>query len=175
MRRALLLCLPFLCASAHGQIYKYTDANGNTVYSEQPPPPGRSAQPLHLPPLNSVQMPKGAPPPTPAPQAPAVDPAPPAAAYSVLELADVPADGAIRANNGTFDVGVRIQPRLAAGHLLQLVLDGVAYGTPGNVPRLQLVNVDRGQHSLAVQVLAGADVLQSSVPLTIYVLRASAP
>ncbi|WP_040260134.1 DUF4124 domain-containing protein [Pseudomonas massiliensis] len=174
MRRALLLCLPLACASAHGQIYKYTDANGNTVYSEQPPPPGRASQPLNLPPLNSVPMPKGAPPPAPATQAPAIDPAPPAA-YSVLELTDVPADGAIRANNGTFDVGVSIQPRLAAGHLLQLVLDGVAYGTPGNVPRLQLVNVDRGQHSLAVQVLAGAEVLQSSIPRTIHVLRVSAP
>lgn len=177
MRRAIPLLLPLLCAPAFGQIYKYTDANGNTVYSEQAPV-GRPSQTMQLPPLNSVEMPKGK---APAPQAPAAQPATPQApaapqnAYAALSLTDIPADGAIRANNGTFDVGVNIQPRLAPGHLLQLVVDGVAYGTPANVPRLQLVNMDRGQHSLAVQVLDGAQVVQVSAPVTIFVLRVSAP
>lgn len=171
MRRAPVLSLALLCVPAFGQIYKYTDANGNTVYSEQAPT-GRPSQKMDLPPLNSVQMPKAKPAeasPDPAP------PPPPAIAYSVLELTGIAPDGAIRANNGTFDVGVNIQPRLAQGQLLQLVLDDVPYGTPSNVPRLQLVNVDRGEHRLAVQVLAGAQVVQASAPATIFVLRVSAP
>jgi hypothetical protein len=171
MRRFFALLLPFACVPAFGQIYKYTDANGNTVYSEHAPA-GRPAQEMKLPPLNSVTMPKAS---TPAPAPAPVPPPPSAAAYATLALTGIPADGAIRANNGTFDVGVTIAPRLAGGHLLQLVLDGVAYGTPSNVPRLQLVNVDRGQHSLAVQVLNGPDVVQASPTTTIYVLRVSAP
>lgn len=170
MRHVFCLSFILLGAPAFGQIYKYTDANGNTVYSEQPPA-GRPSQKMDLPPLNSVQIPKAkssAPAPAPPPE-----PAP-AAAYAVLELTGIPADGAIRANNGTFDVAVNIQPRLASGQLLQLVLDDVAYGTPSNVPLLQLVNVDRGQHRLAVQVLDGAQVVQASQPVTISVLRVSA-
>jgi hypothetical protein len=174
MRRALVFVVSLFCLPAFGQIYKYTDANGNTVYSEHPPA-GKPAQQMQLPPLNSVQMPKGKAPPS-APEQPAPPPAVATpSAYATLELTDLPADGAIRANNGTFEVGVNIQPRLAGGRLLQLVLDGVAYGTPSNVPRLQLVNIDRGEHSLAVQVLEGADVVQTSASRTIYVLRVSAP
>jgi hypothetical protein len=171
MRRALLLLIAFSCAPAYAQIYKYTDTNGNTVYAEQPPA-GRPSQVMELPPLNSVQMPKAKP--APAPAEPAPTPVP-TAAYRLLELTGIPQDGAIRANNGTFDVGVNIQPRLAPGQLFQLVLDEVAYGTPSNVPRLQLVNVDRGQHRLAVQVLDGANVVQASSPVTISVLRVSVP
>ncbi|WP_263261691.1 DUF4124 domain-containing protein [Pseudomonas sp. RIT-PI-S] len=173
MRRAIVLLLPLFCAPAWGEIYKYTDANGNTVYSEHAPA-GQPSQTVKLPPLNSVEMPKGkAPEPTPQP---APQPPPTAVtAYAALGLTGIPPDGAIRANNGTFDVGVNIQPRLVEGQLLQLLLDGVAYGTPGNVPRLQLVNVDRGQHSLAVQVLDGPRVVQASPPVTIYVMRVSAP
>jgi hypothetical protein len=171
MRRALLLLIAFACAPAYAQIYKYTDANGNTVYAEQPPA-GRPSQVMELPPLNSVQMPKAKP--APAPAEPAPTPVP-TAAYRLLELTGIPQDGAIRANNGTFDVGVNIQPRLGPGQLFQLVLDDVAYGTPSNVPRLQLVNVDRGQHRLAVQVLDGANVVQASSPVTISVLRVSVP
>lgn len=173
MRRALVFVLSLLCLPAFGQIYKYTDANGNTVYSEHPPA-GKPAQEMQLPPLNSVQMPKGkTSTPAPAQSAPPAPAAPPSA-YAMLELTDIPADGAIRANDGTFDVGVNIQPRLAGGNLLQLVLDGVAYGTPSNVPRLQLVNLDRGEHSLSVQVLEGANVVQASPSRTIYVLRVNA-
>lgn len=170
MRHALLLLVPLLCAPAFGEIYKSTDANGNTVYSEHAPA-GRPSEKMNLPPLNSVQIPKAKPTEAPAPAAP---PSAPVAAYTLLELTGIPADGAIRANDGTFDVGVSIQPRLAGGQLLQLVLDGVAYGTPSNVPRLQLVNVDRGQHRLVVQVLDGANVVQVSEPVTISVLRVNA-
>lgn len=173
MRRALVLVVPLLCAPAFGEIYKYTDANGNTVYSEHAPA-GRPSKPMDLPPLNSLQMPKAKPNVRASEPVPSPTPAAPSAAYALLELAGIPTNGAIRANNGTFDVGVNIQPRLEPGQLLQLVLDDVAYGTPSNVPRLQLVNVDRGQHRLAVQVLQGAQVVQMSEPVVISVLRVNA-
>ncbi|NWB48217.1 DUF4124 domain-containing protein [Pseudomonas gingeri] len=173
MGRSLLLLLMAVALPAAAQIYKYTDASGNTAYSNQPPD-GTPAQTVELPPLNSVgqQQSYTLPLPTPATPAPATSAATPAnagVAYSTLELTDIPTQEALRANNGTFTVSVKMEPRLQRQHLLRLVLDGAPYGQPSNVPRLQLVNIDRGDHTLGVQVLAGEQVVQQSalVPFTV--------
>ncbi len=173
MGRSLLLLLMAVALPATAQIYKYTDANGNTAYSSQPPDATATAvQTMELPPLNSVGLQQ---PVAPAAHTPATPPTSTAAsantgaAYSTLELTDIPTQEALRANNGTFTVGVKMEPRLQRQHLLRLVLDGVPYGQPSNVPRLQLVNIDRGEHTLGVQVLAGEQVVQQSpiVPFTL--------
>ncbi|WP_434579504.1 DUF4124 domain-containing protein [Pseudomonas sp. Z5-35] len=170
MRPILSLLLLLLALPAMAQIYKYTDADGNTAYSNQPPD-GVPAQAVELPPLNSVE-----------PQAPASMDAPaapannePRNAYEVLELTDIPTEEALRANNGTFTVGVRTQPRLRSPHLFRLLLDGQPYGQPSNVPRLQLVNIDRGEHSLAVQVVDGKTLVQQSETVTFTVQRVHVP
>jgi hypothetical protein len=163
--RLLTACL--LCAlalPAVAQIYKYTDANGNTVFTNQPPE-GQAAETVELPPTNTVQaQPVESAAPTDAPAASAQP-------YGVLALTDLPSEEALRANNGTFSVGVQIDPRLQPGHSLRLLLDGQPYGQPSNVPRLQLVNVDRGEHSLAVEVLSGGQSLQRSASVTFTVQR----
>ena len=161
-----LLTLP-----AVGQIYKYTDAEGNTAYSNQPPQ-GVPAQTVELPPLNSIERQPAASPDTP--------PAPaqrnePRNAYEMLELTDIPSEEALRANNGTFTVGVRTQPRLQSPHLFRLLVDGQPYGQPTNVPRLQVVNIDRGEHSLAVQVIDGDNLVQQSDTVTFTVQRVHQP
>lgn len=166
--RPLLVCLLLaLALPASAQIYKYTDANGNTVFTNQPPD-GTAAESVELPPTNTVEM-----------QTPSLPPAAPAseqksqALYSVLRLTGIPDDEAMRANNGTFSVGVDIQPRLQSGHRLRLILDGQPYGQASNVPRLQLSNIDRGEHSLAVAVVAGDTIIQQSMTETFTVQRIS--
>ncbi|QXI28893.1 DUF4124 domain-containing protein [Pseudomonas vanderleydeniana] len=174
-RPLLYLLLACFALPASAQIYKYTDANGNTAYSSQPPD-GLPAQTVELPPLNSVETQK---PGTPTPARPVAAQATgtqeAVAPYSALELTDIPTDEALRANNGTFTVGVKIEPRLQRQHLLRLVLDGAPYGQSSNVPRLQLVNVDRGDHTLAVQVLDGEKVVQQSPAVTFTVQRVHKP
>lgn len=160
----LLIALP-----AAAQIYKYTDASGNTAYSNQPPD-GVKAQPVELPPLNSIE--RQAPP---APAAEASNREQPRDAYEVLELTGLPTDEALRANNGTFTVSVMIKPRLQAPHLLRLLLDDQPYGQSSNVPILQLVNIDRGEHRLAVQVIDGENVAQQSPTVTFTVQRVHKP
>ncbi|WP_095137970.1 DUF4124 domain-containing protein [Pseudomonas sp. Irchel s3a10] len=170
MGRTFLYILLLLALPAAAQIYKYTDANGNTVYSDHSPD-GVQAQPVELPPLNRVE-----------PQAPSA-PAPsstdtrPAArsVYEVLELTGLPDEEALRANNGTFTVNVLIKPRLQAPHQLRLVLDDAPYGQPSNVPILQLVNVDRGEHRLAVQVIDGEAIIQQSPAVVFTVQRVHKP
>jgi hypothetical protein len=164
--RPLLICLLLsLALPASAQIYKYTDANGNTVFTDQPPE-GQATQSVELRETNSVPMPAPSPP---APTAPAA--ADIAAPYSVLQLTGIPNDEAMRANNGTFSVGVDIQPRLAVSHRLRLLLDGKPYGQPSNVPRLQVSNIDRGEHSIAVEVLSGEQSIQQSATATFTVQR----
>ncbi|MCO6059751.1 DUF4124 domain-containing protein [Pseudomonas sp. MOB-449] len=164
MRPLLAGLLLVLALPAAAQIYKYTDANGNTVFTNQPPD-GAASEKIELPPTNAVQaQPPSAP-------ASAADDAAQPATYQLLELTDIPDDESLRANNGTFSVGVKLEPRLQPGHQLRLRLDGQPYGTPSNVPRLQLTNIDRGEHSLAVDVLAGTRVVQSSAAISFTIQR----
>ncbi|WP_150656769.1 DUF4124 domain-containing protein [Pseudomonas fluorescens] len=169
MGRGFLLMLLLIALPAAAQIYKYTDADGNTAYSNQPPD-GVKAQPVELPPLNSVEPP--------APSAPPVEATSreqPRSAYEVLELTNLPTTEALRANNGTFTVNVLIKPRLQGPHLFRLLLDDQPYGQPSNVPILQLVNIDRGTHSLAVQVIDGENIVQQSPTVTFTVQRVHKP
>lgn len=169
MDRCALFILLLIALPASAQIYKYNDASGNTVYSDHAPD-GVQPQPMELPPLNSVQPQ--------APRAPSSDttsPAPARNAYEVLELTGLPTEEALRANNGTFTVNVLIKPRLQAPHQLRLVLDDEPYGQPSNVPILQLVNVDRGEHRLAVQVIDGEAIIQQSPPVVFTVQRVHKP
>jgi hypothetical protein len=89
----------------------------------------------------------------------------------VLALTDLPNDEALRANNGTFFVGVAIEPRLQPGHQLQLVIDGTPYGQPTNVPRIQVTELDRGEHSLAVRVVQNQQPVQQSQTVILTVQR----
>lgn len=167
MRQSLALVLMLLALPAVAQIYKYTDANGNTAYSNQPPD-GTQAEAVNLPPLNSVDT--AAPAPSP-PRAAPTQRQQAAATYQVLELTDLPDGEALRANNGSFTVGVALQPRLQPGHMLQLMIDGKPYGQPSNIPRFQVLEQDRGEHSLSVQVLQGTEVVQQSQTVNLTVQR----
>lgn len=169
MGRGFLFLLLVIALPAAAQIYKYTDANGNTVYSDHSPD-GVQAQTVDLPPLNSVE-PQA--PSTPTPNTDSNQP--PRNVYEVLELGGLPTEEALRANNGTFTVNVQIKPRLQPPHQLRLVLDDQPYGQPSNVPILQLVNVDRGEHRLAVQVLNGEAIIQQSPAVVFTVQRVHKP
>ncbi|AHG38967.1 hypothetical protein N018_01380 [Pseudomonas syringae CC1557] len=174
MRQSLICLLLLISLPAMAQIYKYTDANGNTAFSNQPPN-GTRTEVVELPPLNSIE--------TQSPSRPAANSAPqsppasapaqtqPQTAYEVLALQDLPTDEALRANNGTFIIGVKIQPRLQENHRLQLLLDGNLYGQPSNLPRFQVVNIDRGEHSFAVVVKDGERIIQQSETITLNVQR----
>ena len=169
MGRTFLYILLLITLPAAAQIYKYTDASGNTVYSDHAPD-GVKAQSVELPPLNSVQPQAPS-----APSSDAASRAPARNAYEVLELTGLPTEEALRANNGTFTVNVLIKPRLQPPHQLRLLLDDVPYGQPSNVPILQLVNIDRGEHRLAVQVINGEAIIQQSPAVVFTVQRVHKP
>lgn len=166
MRMLFALFVGLLALPAGAEIYRYTDANGNTVFTNQPPD-GVNSQEVKLPPANTVQSP-------PADAYPTSDSENPSrqATYGQLAITNLPDAEAIRANNGSFTVDIAIDPQLAPGHQLQLLLDGQPYGSPGTSTRFQVLNADRGEHSLAVAVLdARGAVLQQSDALAFTVQR----
>lgn len=164
MRSALPGLLLLLALPAGAEIYKYLDANGNPVFSSQPPE-GVAAERVELP-APSIVAPQ-----PPSPQEAAKPKDQPEIRYTRLELTGIPDGESLRANNGSFSVDVAIEPRLRPGHSLRLLLDGQPYGQPARTTRLELVNVDRGEHSLEVEVLAGEHSLQKSVPILFTVQR----
>lgn len=153
-------------SSAQAAVYRYVDAEGNTVFTDQPPLDVEASEYRPVQPNSSV---------APAPARPtgeretrSVTPAQP---YQVLELSGIPDEEALRANNGTFSLQVYSQPAVRPTHRLQLLVDGQPYGSPTAGTQIQVQNLERGTHLLAVQVLAGNRVLQTSSEQSIHIQR----
>ena len=168
MRLIFATVLLIAALPAAAQIFQYTDAKGNRVFTDQPPL-GVDASSVELAPTNSLPPP---------PKNTAAtdtttdkDNAELTTPYSVLQLVGLPDEEALRANNGTFSIQVEITPKLAKQHSLQLLIDGQAYGPASTSTSLQVDNLERGEHRLAVQVLANDHVVQSSAEQTITVQR----
>lgn len=169
-----LLLASLACASQAAEVYQYIDEHGNRVFTDKPPL-HVDAEEVHLPEVNRTQMP--APAARPAGQQEAADDAPAAPPYRQLALTGLPEDGTFRANSGDIQVQVQVQPRLMLQHRLQLLVDGQPHGQPVRSILLRASNLDRGEHSLAVQVLSGERVLQQSAtyPITIQRTHVNAP
>jgi len=167
MRLIVTCLLAALALPASAEIYKYTDANGNTVFTNQPPQ-GTNAQEVSLPPVNTVQSP-----PPPAMPDNNQSGAPEEQVYSVVEITNVPTEDALRSNNGNFTVGVRLEPSLRIGDSIQLVLDGQPYGGLTNSLQFPLNNIERGDHTLGAQVFSGDRLIQQSPTISFTVQRTS--
>lgn len=166
MRQIMMILLLGLSVTAHAQIYKYTDASGKVVFSNQPPSHGQ-VETVELPPTNTIETISPEQKADATREALSPDNAP---AYSTLKL-DLSEQQAIRANSGDFTVNVISQPPLLPGHQLQAIVDGQPHGVPVMEAQLQFNNLDRGEHSLSVQVLSGDQLVQSSDPVSITVQR----
>ena len=151
---ALLLCLA--CAAQAG-VYTYIDAEGNRVYTDQPPS-GRKAQRVELAPGNSVAPPgiRYRPPAAP------LEVKPPA--YQLLRILFPEPDATLRANSGDVIVTVTSEPALLPGHRYRLLLDGKPAGAPGRSPVFPLKNLDRGTHQVAVEIIDGDGMTVESTP-----------
>lgn len=170
----LFCLLTLLAGPAAAQIYSWTDAEGNRVYSDQPRP---GASTVELKPTNVVQPP----PVTDAPRAERDDPSSsePGNAYQQLAITNPTHDSAIRSNEGELTLTIVTDPPLSGSHLLKVALDGVVSqaglpGTGGGMHQLTVHNVDRGTHEVAAVVVdARGEEIQRSTPITVHVQRTS--
>lgn len=57
MNRLLASLLLVTSLPVMAQVYTYTDAQGNPVFTNQPPPEGANAQTVNVPPVNGAEVP----------------------------------------------------------------------------------------------------------------------
>ena len=164
---AALLCGALLATPALAQIYKTTDADGNVVFTDQPPAGNASSESVELSPTNTTP-----PPPTIAPREAAPAPREIKTTPITVSISSPANETTIPMGGGIFDVVAAPSPGLSSGQTLQLLMDGAPQGPPQASNIWKLENVFRGPHDLVVQLLASSgQVLASSEPVRVYVLR----
>jgi hypothetical protein len=151
MKAAAILGALLLAASiaAHAaKIYKWTDAQGNVIYSDTPLP-GAIEMDIPTEPAGIVPVP---PQDRTAPKEPAAQPA---AAYDALTVVS-PADRQILENTGGWvNVSLTIAPALRAadGHAIRLRLDGRTLDARYPGGEIAISQVPPGQHTLEAEVV----------------------
>ncbi|WP_263147033.1 DUF4124 domain-containing protein [Pseudomonas sp. RIT-PI-AD] len=161
--RTLLFCLLCLCLPASAEVYTYVDKDGNRVFTDRPST--GNAKRLQMAPSNA--MPATAPyaPPVPAPILPP--------AYSLLRIIVPEPDATLTDGAGDLIVTATSEPGLLPGHSYRLQLDGKPAGS-GRSPVFPLSNLDRGTHTLAVEILdAEGRILERTPSQPVHVKRMS--
>lgn len=159
-----LLAITILALSFSGMtqaaIYKTTDAQGNTVYTDAP---SKNAQVIDLPPLSIV------PSLTPDQIAQATAKNTPSAAPTNYQLTfgQPIADEVVRKPEPIM-VSVAIRPNLANGDNLTLLLDGVVIAN-GNSAVVSTESLERGAHNVSARITNALGKIVSEASTTVYV------
>ncbi len=171
MSRLLVLLLLLVPLTSPGQtVYRTTDANGNVIFTDSPPPDGTAADRIEIGRTNTVQATQPAPP---APEPEAATPEAAAQEY-VVTITAPPNETSIPMGPGNFSVSVSVSPQLATYDGLQLFMDGTPWGSAQRDTLWDLTNVFRGRHDITVGVVgAKGETLAISQPVRVFVHRPS--
>jgi len=161
MKRLLILLL--LAGSAHAEVYKSINAEGEVVYSDTPT---QGAEAVKLP-----ALPTYTPPPV-TPSTSSAEEVVEKAAYEDFVFVKPEDEATVRNNQGIINAELKLTPVLRRVHRIQFYLDGEAYGEPGKSTRTTMSNVDRGEHSLTASVLdTDGETLISADPVIVHLHR----
>lgn len=168
IRAGLLLILALIALPARAEVFTYIDAQGNRVYTDQP---HANAQRVPIATSNRMAAPAN----TAAPIATAKKSAEaPPFHYDMLRILIPEPDATLRSSAGELIVSVTSEPRLQSGHRYRLLLDGKATGEPGVSPVFALSNIDRGSHSLSIEILdAAGQTVERTANQPFHMLRIS--
>ncbi|MCC2638027.1 MAG: Penicillin-Binding Protein C-terminus Family [Moraxellaceae bacterium] len=163
----LALLLPTVPASA--DIYKYYDGDGNLVLSDAVPKENteqvervRTKSVMTIP---ALAPDKGRP--LPPKVAPVAKPA--QGQYAIVIQNPVAGETYLRTSDPV-PVAVSVSPGLAAGHRLEMRLDGQG---SGELTRIVPDQLDRGNHTLSVQVVDAAGRVLTSAEVAFHVQQRS--
>jgi len=165
---ALLPCL-LISLSAHSEMYKWVDKDGNTHYSDIQP--FKNASEHISPDINTTPAVN-----VPEPQITEEDSNTKDTVYKIFKVASPADDATIRDNQGNFSIGLEIQPALntSQGHYINVLLDNkVTHNKLSNLSA-QFNNIDRGTHQISaiIKNKQGKTIL-SSKSVTIHLHRKS--
>lgn len=143
-----LLIACFIALPASAQVFTYVDPQGNRVFTDQP----KSGNATRVPLVKSNRM--AASPTSAAPSSAEDSPEVKAPFhYDLVRILVPEPDTTIRSNAGEIIVSVTSEPGLQRGHRYRLLLDGQPTAEPGLSPVFPLSNIDRGNHTLSVEIL----------------------
>ena len=168
IRAVLMAALALTTLHATAEVFTYIDAQGNRVYTDQP-----RGNAKRVPLATSNRMPAN---PTAARPITTANKSPeqPLFHYDMLRVLVPEPDATIRSSAGELIVSVTSEPGLQAGHRYRLLLDGQATGEPGLSPVFPLSNIDRGSHSLSIEILdAQGRIIERTANQPFHMLRIS--
>jgi hypothetical protein len=163
------LLLVLAATPAGAEIYKWVDDDGVVHYSDEPHPGAETLQP-GSPPVVDTRIPA-----LPRAERDDAQSEAPASRYRRLDIVYPENDQAVRSNAGTLLIRSVLEPDLRRGDRLVPLLDGRPVEAVQTAPgEFRLDNVDRGTHTVSVQV-QGADgrVWLRADPVIVHLRRIS--
>jgi hypothetical protein len=170
--RALLataLLSPLVTTPLLAAVYKHVDEKGNVTFSDAPQKKGD--KPISLPEPSTYK-------PDTAPRMSTGEenkktPAPKTVQYDSVVINTPENDAAIRSNSGDITVAFSSNPELQGNNQYVVFLDGSKIQESSD-NSVTLTNLDRGSHSVLVQIQGDdGEVLSASQPVTFHLLRQS--
>lgn len=168
MKKWLLILLCLFLVPALADVYKWEDKDGNIHYSDRAPEEG----------VEPIELPKGVyytPPSLPDTGTGEEEEEEGEAEDRYLNLAiDKPEmNETIYSNEGTVAVKFTLTPGPVEGDEFQVILDGQRIGERGSTTSVKLDNIDRGSHTVKVQVFSDGDVKATSQSVVFHLRRES--
>ena len=147
MRLPLLLLLAVaLLSPAQAEVYTYTDADGNRVFTDRPK--AGNAKRVEMAPINSMGQPNAPRTRVMQMEAPIKPPE-----YQMLRILVPEPDAVVNDGTGDVVVSANSDPALLPTHKYRLIVDGQPSAEPGRSPVFALQGLARGTHQLAVEIL----------------------
>ena len=167
----LFLTLGLFAVSANAELFKWKDAEGNTIFSDQPPPgidkADSEVKKESLPHINTVPAPDISKSRT------ASTPKSQDKQQSYKNLTIVPThDSEVRENSGKVQINVRVEPEIFAerGHQLVIYMDGEEVSR-GESSSILLDNVDRGTHNIKASIINRQGFVLRETRITTFTLH----
>jgi len=160
---SLMLSWP-LCAK---DVYKWTNEEGVVIYSDSYRP---DAERLRVPDDKSAG---GG---TALPEDAGTGAVASGGGYENFSIAQPENDGTIRSNEGTVTVGLSLSPALAAGHSIQVWVDGSKLEGELKGTQFTLNQLNRGTHTLEARIVdADGQSILSAPRISFHLRKASVP
>ncbi|MCE0559059.1 MULTISPECIES: DUF4124 domain-containing protein [unclassified Motilimonas] len=168
----LLLILSFytltLQANETDTVYRWVDKDGVTHYSDKKVNGAEKVR-INISPSHKI--------PAPPTSITSAKPLPVAAKSNTKYQASITSpehDSTIIDNTGNISVVTNVTPAFEDGQTLQLLIDGTPVGEKHQSTTLLATNIDRGSHSLQVQLIdKNGKIIASSEIITVHLRRAS--
>ena len=146
-RHIVLILVGMLACSAQAGMYRWVDPQGGVHFGDTPPAEG--AEPIQLQGIRPPDKSKTA---VDSPASAEADTPPAGDGNTQLTVVQPTQAATVLSAGGEVVLQVMLEPKLQAGHYLEVTLDGVAVGGKQSTNVMVLQSVARGRHVLQVSM-----------------------